>query len=247
MEAARITPQIIRQYRMHAERVVHKHTPRHMRRSRYDMAVNEEIEMLSAFFAHVRLKGHTEKLRDFELEMAESLRGHKIRSVLEVGAGEYPFCRFFESQSAPDTVFYTLGLEMTRRFTFREFFAGRGDIHRGALGQWFTDAAFDLIFSLGVHCYTLLPVTESPLPQVEVGNMSAARLVSRLSANPRAAFFASSYRTDWLAFERSRLEDRVKIDLWHERQDPQRSLRWADKFRQEFKADPATLVVMGRR
>jgi len=232
---------------MHAERVVHKHTPRHMRRSRYDMAVNEEIEMLSAFFAHIRLKAHTERLRDFELEMAESLRGQKIRSVLEVGAGEYPFCRFFESQSAPDTTFYTLGLEMTRRFTVREFFAARGDIYRGALDQWFEGRSFDLIFSLGVHCYTLLPVTESPLPQIEAGNMSAAKIVSRLSANPRAAFLAASYRTDWLAFERSRLEQQVGVDLWHERQDPQRSLNWSDKFRQEFRTDPATLVVLARK
>ena len=207
---------------------------------------------LAAMFAHLRVRPHSEPVRNIGVELAESFHIRNIKHVLEVGGSDAPFCRFFEAMTPVDTVFYGFSNEHTALSTSRKFVEGIGDMHTD-LPSWHPERGFDLIISFAVHA-SAEPNNKGKgiAGKIAYGNNSVRSLLGRLSDNPHAAFLASSYDFDMLSLERSSLEKTSSVLLWENidtarRKEVHKEFDWPAQFRELFGTETASLAILGRK
>jgi hypothetical protein len=86
---------------------------------------------------------------------------------------------------------------------------------------------------------------------VAKGNRSAQDLVSALSANPHAGFFASSFwgpssGENILLFERTGIEEKAEVLFWADPGD-KKPLCQRIVFNIEFKTEPTDFAVLAKR
>lgn len=202
--------------------------------------------LLSALFCHLRINPPDQPVEDFEGELADCLKERGIKRVLEVGPGQMPFWGYLKPL-APQLQIYGLGLGLPGWDAGITYVSG--DLHRGIRN--YLPQEFDLILSIGVHCVGgFVGVEDQGMRgMVAKANRSAVDLTSVLSANPYAAFFASTFFGPFsgeniLMFERTCLERKTRVLFWNE---PGRGRVQYLVFKMEFETEPADFVVLARR
>jgi len=223
-----------------------RNTPKGGQFDGYQSARVWEINTLAALFAHLRCRPHESPVEDFNAEFSEALNARNIRSILEVGGGDNPFIRVIAPFTSPDTTFYSFGLDDWPSSIDRKHVYGQGDLLYFA--RWLPESRFDLILSIGVHSSAgTLYLMDDLETQIEKNCDSARQLVARLSNNPSAAFFVSSWNMDVLSLSRQGLGQNVNILFWQFLSDENpHALRRRDIFYRSG-IEPATLAVMQRK
>ena len=236
----KISSQLIRRYLPYAYETVFKHErlidPTH----RQENAMASDAEMLAALFAHLRIEPHAAPIKDFDGELEAVIKERRMKTALEIGGGLFPFERLLPRGVVG---FYTFDQGNPSDSTPD---SGKGNMHRD-LNSWNAMERFDLVFSMGVQCtgYDL----EDFESVVKKHCRTAKVVVGRLSDHPYAAYFASSWMIDVLAFTPNLLGKSIDLIAWHETNERESLSGMAHSWimRECFDSPAATLAVLAKK
>lgn len=249
-----ISIETVKKYVPHAQKLVNESEVRISTETGYTRShlttgrKESHAEMLAALFAHLRIRPHEDPIADIKSEFKEALSARKIGSILEIGKGKFPFASHFAAFMPSETRIFSFGFEESEKVDADGVHvSGKGDINTEAFVKWNKEVDFDLILSVGVQSFG-----EGFNNDIGVSgprsSHTAGTLVSRLSDNPFAAYFASSWDIDILTLVQNHFSREVCPLLWTSfpsRYPGRENARI--QMKDYFKEEPASLAVLAKR